>query len=61
MIGGFHLQQASQKVLSKTIDYLAAQHVRYVYAAHCTDLAAKVALSSRLNVKEVGVGLALVY
>lgn len=61
VIGGFHLQQTSHDVLSKTIDYLAAQQIRHLYAAHCTDLAAKVALSSRLNVKEVGVGLALVY
>ena len=61
VIGGFHLQQASEEVLSKTIAYLAAQQIRYLYAAHCTDLAAKVALSARLNVKEVGVGLELIY
>ena len=61
VIGGFHLQQASQEVLGKTIDYLAAQKIRHLYAAHCTDLAAKVALSSRLNVKEVGVALAVTY
>ncbi len=61
VIGGFHLQQASQGVLSKTIDYLETQKIRHLYVAHCTDLAAKVALSTRLNVKEVGVGLALVY
>ncbi len=61
VIGGFHLQQASQYVLDKTIDYLEVQGIRHLYAAHCTDLAAKVALSARLNVKEVGVGLVLTY
>lgn len=61
IIGGFHLQQASAEVLQKTIQYLKQQQPRFVYAAHCTDLPAKVALSEHLNVKEVGVGLELLF
>lgn len=61
VIGGFHLQQASGDALDKTMDYLQRQQIRNLYAGHCTDLAAKVALATRLNLKEVGVGLELKY
>ncbi|MDW7670119.1 MAG: MBL fold metallo-hydrolase [Bacillota bacterium] len=61
VIGGFHLQQASTEVLQKTIHYLKQQRPRYIYAAHCTDLPAKVALAEYFDVKEVGVGLEVAF
>jgi 7,8-dihydropterin-6-yl-methyl-4-(beta-D-ribofuranosyl)aminobenzene 5'-phosphate synthase len=61
VIGGFHLQQASTEILQKTIHYLKQQQPRCIYAAHCTDLPAKVALAAHFDVKEVGVGLEVVY
>lgn len=62
VIGGFHLLNASEKVLQKTSDYFSnLQGVDCIHPCHCTDLQAKIALSKRVNVKEVGVGLTLNY
>ena len=61
VIGGFHLMEAPAETLDRTISYLMKQDLRHIYAAHCTDLQAKIALASQLAVKEVGVGMTLEY
>ncbi len=61
VIGGFHLQNPSEEVLKKTVDYFKTLEAKEVHACHCTDLASKIALSKVSNLKEVGVGLVLEY
>jgi 7,8-dihydropterin-6-yl-methyl-4-(beta-D-ribofuranosyl)aminobenzene 5'-phosphate synthase len=62
IIGGLHLQDASDIVLNKTAKFLQTCNIQQVYACHCTDLKAKNALTkSGINILEVGVGLALEY
>jgi 7,8-dihydropterin-6-yl-methyl-4-(beta-D-ribofuranosyl)aminobenzene 5'-phosphate synthase len=62
IIGGFHLLNASEQVLQKTSDYLSnLKGMDCIHPCHCTDLQAKIALSKKMNVKEVGVGLTLNY
>ncbi len=38
---------------------MKSMHPASVHACHCTDLNSKIALSSVVNIKEVGVGLIL--
>ena len=59
VLGGFHLQKAKPERLDPTTDYLAALNLEALYACHCTDLAAKIALAQKCPVKEVGAGLTL--
>lgn len=59
VLGGFHLQKASPERLAATSDYLAALGLDGLYACHCTDLAAKIALASKCPIREVGSGLTL--
>ena len=59
VIGGFHLQQASERQLSKTVDYMRNLQPDSLHACHCTDLNAKIVLASSATLKEVGVGLVL--
>ena len=59
VLGGFHLQQAKPERLNPTTDYLADLGLSSLYACHCTDLAAKIALARRCPVKEAGTGLVL--
>jgi 7,8-dihydropterin-6-yl-methyl-4-(beta-D-ribofuranosyl)aminobenzene 5'-phosphate synthase len=59
IIGGFHLQNPSERQLQGTIDFLTAAQPAAVHACHCTDLCSKIALAKHLNIKEVGVGLSL--
>lgn len=61
IIGGLHLLQAEPAVLNATAEHLAACRIDAVYACHCTDLAAKLALAQALPLREVGVGLQLSY
>lgn len=61
VIGGFHLQNPSQRQLEGTISYFKTLCPAEVHACHCTDLASKIALSRVVPVKEVGVGLSLHY
>lgn len=61
IIGGFHLLEPSVEQLEGTVRYLQAQEPGSVHACHCTDLSSKIALSKVVNLKEVGVGLALEY
>ena len=59
VLGGFHLQKAKPERLDPTTDYLAALNLEGLYACHCTDLAAKIALARKCPIIEVGSGLTL--
>ncbi len=59
VIGGFHLLNADKKLLDETGQYLKSISAETLYPCHCTDLAAKIHLSSYVDIKEVGVGLSL--
>lgn len=61
IIGGFHLLNAPADRLNPTTDYLGALRMDSLYACHCTDLAAKIALARQCPVKEVGAGLSLTF
>jgi len=61
VVGGFHLQNPSQRQIARTLAYLEALQPECVHACHCTDLASKIALSQVVRLKEVGVGLSLQY
>ena len=61
IIGGLHLQNPSDIQLQGTLDYLEKHRPNSVRACHCTDLNSKIALSSVLNIQEVGVGSAINY
>lgn len=58
VIGGFHLFDVDER-LEKTTDYLAAQNPEFMYPAHCVSLAAKIYMSKKLPVGEVGVNFEL--
>ncbi|WP_354692026.1 MBL fold metallo-hydrolase [Phytobacter sp. RSE-02] len=59
VIGGFHLQNADESTLLKIGCYFKKLSPDLLYPCHCTDLEAKIRLSSYVKVKEVGVGLRL--
>jgi 7,8-dihydropterin-6-yl-methyl-4-(beta-D-ribofuranosyl)aminobenzene 5'-phosphate synthase len=61
IIGGLHLQEPPKHQLEGTLSYLKDLQPTTVHACHCTDLSAKIALSSVVNIKEVGVGLSIKY
>lgn len=61
VIGGFHLINPSQHMLSNTAQYLEKCQPHAIYACHCTDLRSKISLAQVANVEDVGVGLVLEY
>lgn len=61
VIGGFHLLDADEALLRLTAARLAALAPAAVYAAHCTDLAAKIRLAAGLPIRELGVGSELAF
>ncbi len=61
IVGGFHLQNPSQRQLEGTISYFKDTNPAAVHACHCTDLKSKIALSRVVNLQEVGVGISLEY
>ncbi len=61
VVGGFHLRNAKPARLNPTTDYLATLELESLYACHCTDLAAKIAMAQKCPVKEVGAGLKLTF
>jgi 7,8-dihydropterin-6-yl-methyl-4-(beta-D-ribofuranosyl)aminobenzene 5'-phosphate synthase len=44
VIGGFHLAEASEQIIKKTVECLAQYNVDYVAAGHCTGFRAQVEL-----------------
>jgi len=61
IIGGFHLQNPSEKQLKGTKNYLKELKPAAIHASHCTDLQSKIELAEVVELKEVGVGLELNY
>ncbi|MDX9866114.1 MAG: MBL fold metallo-hydrolase [Anaerolineaceae bacterium] len=61
VIGGFHLLDAAPEQMAGTLAYFASLQAKTVHACHCTDLNAKIALSSVAPLKAVGSGLVLEY
>jgi len=61
ILGGLHLQKPPQKQIQGTKRYLKDLNLKRIHACHCTDLKSKIALSTVVDVKEVGVGLVLKY
>jgi 7,8-dihydropterin-6-yl-methyl-4-(beta-D-ribofuranosyl)aminobenzene 5'-phosphate synthase len=59
IVGGLHLLDPAPEQLSGTAAYLKALRPAALHACHCTDLPSKIALSSVVELKEVGVGLTL--
>ena len=57
IIGGLHLQEASQEHLEYTINELNRLNLDSLYACHCTGFKATCKLAETINIKEVGVGL----
>lgn len=55
IIGGFHLF-ADDGRLQQTIAYLESLQLRELYPCHCVSLTAKIAMSRRLPVRELGSG-----
>lgn len=58
VIGGFHLFEVDGR-LDKTIDYLKENNINLLYPCHCVSLKAKIQMSKKLDINEVGVGLEL--
>jgi len=61
IIGGFHLLDPPEDQLAETIRCFEKWRPVAVHACHCTDFNSKLALSSVVTLKEVGVGLDLLY
>lgn len=56
IIGGFHLFD-NNKRLEKTIEYLKENSIKLLYPCHCVSLKAKIEMSKKIEIHEVGVGL----
>lgn len=61
IVGGFHLLGSSPSVLEQTAAYLRKVAPQKMHPCHCTDLAAKLALSGVCPLGEVGVSTVLTY
>lgn len=61
VIGGFHMLGTGKSQMQLILDYFKKQNITRIHPCHCTDLAAKIAFSEVVKVKEVGVGLVLEY
>ncbi len=61
IVGGFHLLGAGRTRVETVAAFLESRGVRTIHPCHCTDLAAKVGLSHRLDLREIGSGCALEY
>lgn len=60
LIGGFHLFRVNERVES-TIEYFKANRVKQMYPCHCVSFAVKAELFKHFPVKEVGVGLEILW
>jgi len=61
IIGGLHLIRPEPKRLQKTGKYLNRLHLDALHACHCTSLPAKGALANYCSLREVRVGMNLVW
>lgn len=60
VIGGFHLFEVNERV-NKTVEYLKHNNLKELYPCHCTSFAVRAEIHKALPVKEVGVGLEIVW
>jgi 7,8-dihydropterin-6-yl-methyl-4-(beta-D-ribofuranosyl)aminobenzene 5'-phosphate synthase len=61
VIGGFHLQNPSERVLNKTVSYFKDLGTEKIHPCHCTDLRSKIALAGVVELGEVGVAFEISY
>lgn len=61
IVGGLHLLSCETSRLRETSDYLKSIGIREMHPCHCTDFAAKAALSQEFAIKECAVGVRLEY
>ncbi|MGF1908607.1 MBL fold metallo-hydrolase [Vibrio kasasachensis] len=61
VIGGFHLLEPTKAQSEGTLHYFEEQSINNIHPCHCTSLEYKIKLSKSSDVKDVGVGLSLVY
>jgi len=61
IIGGLHLLKTENQYMSKTLNYLKSCDIAKMHPCHCTDLQAKISLSSICNIQESASGLILEY
>ncbi len=61
IVGDFHLLGSSAEQLQRTMAYAKSLYPGSVHTCYCTDLNSKIALSSVVDLKGVGVGLTLDY
>lgn len=60
VIGGFHLFDVTERV-NMTIEYLKNNNIKELYPCHCTSFDVRAKIHNALPVKEVGVGLELIW
>ena len=58
ILGGFHMQN-DPKYNREVADYMKQKDIEMLYPCHCTDLMAKITLSSVCKLKEIGVSTTL--
>lgn len=58
IIGGLHLFEDS-RATRNTVDFLMAENMESVYPCHCTSFKVRSLMDSKMDVKDVGVGLVL--
>lgn len=56
ILGGFHLFDTDER-LEKTINYFDENNIQLIYPCHCVSLQAKIKMTQKLKINEVGVGL----
>jgi len=61
LIGGFHLFNDHSPRTAGTVSYIQKLNIPELYPCHCTSFAVRASIHRALPVKEVGVGLTLVW
>lgn len=61
VIGGFHLFDEDVEQTARTAAYFQEEGLAQLYPCHCTSLQAKLHLAEKLPLREVGVGLQLIW
>lgn len=61
VIGGFHLFDEDTEQTTKTAAFFQKEGLTQFYPCHCTSLQAKIRLAEKLSLREVGVGLQLIW
>ena len=59
VVGGLHLDASRPELVARTCERLGRQGVESLYACHCTDMKARIALARTCAVEEAGVGSVL--